>query len=62
MRTEVLKYEANGLNMESVLSFDETKTGKRPAVLVFPEAFGLSSHAKEKAQRLSVSLISNPLR
>jgi len=52
MHTEVLKYEANGLNMESVLSFDETKTGKRPAVLVFPEAYGLSAHAKEKAQRL----------
>jgi len=53
MRTEVLKYEANGLNMESVLYFDETKTGKRPAVLVFPEAYGLSAHAKEKAQRLA---------
>ena len=53
MHTEVLKYEANGLNMESVLYFDETKTGKRPAVLVFPEAYGLSAHAKEKAQRLA---------
>jgi dienelactone hydrolase len=53
MRTEVLKYEANGLNMESVLYFDETKTGQRPAVLVFPEAYGLSAHAKEKAQRLA---------
>lgn len=53
MRSEVLKYEAIGLNMESVLYFDESKTGKRPAVLVFPEAFGLSEHAKEKAQRLA---------
>ena len=53
MHTEVLKYEFNGLNMESVLYFDETKTGKRPAVLVFPEAYGLSAHAKEKAQRLA---------
>ncbi len=33
--------------------FDEAKTGKRPAVLVFPEAYGLSMHAKEKAQRLA---------
>lgn len=53
MHSEVLKYEANGLNMESVLYFDETKTGKRPAILVFPEAYGLSEHAKEKAQRLA---------
>ena len=53
MHSEVLKYEANGLSMESVLYFDKTKTGKRPAVLVFPEAYGLSAHAKEKAQRLA---------
>ena len=53
MHSEVLKYEADGLNLESVLYFDETKTGKRPAVLLFPEGFGLSPHAKEKAQRLA---------
>jgi dienelactone hydrolase len=53
VHSEVLKYEANGLNLESVLYFDETKTGKRPAVLLFPEGFGLSPHAKEKAQRLA---------
>lgn len=53
MHSEVLKYEVNGLKMESVLYFDETKTGKRPAVLVFPEAFGLSEHTKEKAKRLA---------
>ena len=53
MHTEVLKYEMNGLKMESVLYFDQTKTGKRAAVLVFPEAYGLGAHAKEKAQRLA---------
>ena len=53
MHSEILKYEINGLNMESVLYFDETKTGKRPAVVLFPEGFGLSPHAKEKAQRLA---------
>jgi len=63
MRSEVLKYEANGLTMESVLYFDETKTGKRPAVLVFPEGFGLSQHSKDKARRLAelgyVTLVSD---
>jgi hypothetical protein len=29
MHSEVLKYEANGLSMESVLYFDKTKTGSR---------------------------------
>ncbi|MGI4755755.1 MAG: dienelactone hydrolase family protein, partial [Janthinobacterium lividum] len=27
--------------------------GARPAVLVFPEAFGLSDHARNRAQRLA---------
>jgi len=53
MHSEVLKYQVNGLNMESVLYFDPSKTGKRPAVLVFPEGFGLSEHTKEKAMRLA---------
>jgi dienelactone hydrolase len=53
MHSEVLKYDVNGLHMESHLYFDPAKTGKRPAVLVFPEAFGLSDHTKEKATRLA---------
>lgn len=53
MQTEILRYDADGLNYQSVLYFDETTTGKRPAVLVFPEAFGLSEHSKGKAKRLA---------
>ena len=53
MHTEILKYEADGLKFESHLYFDESKSGKRPAVLVFPEAFGLGEHAKSKAKRLA---------
>jgi dienelactone hydrolase len=53
MHTEILKYEADGLNFESHLFFDESQTGKRPAVLVFPEAFGLGEHAKSKARRVA---------
>ncbi len=53
MHSEVLKYDVNGLHMESHLYFDPAKSGKRPGVLVFPEAFGLSDHTKEKAQRVA---------
>jgi dienelactone hydrolase len=53
MHSEILKYDANGLHMESHLFADPAKTGKRPGILVFPEAFGLSPHTKEKAQRLA---------
>lgn len=53
MRTEILTYEADGLAMRSDLFFDETVSGPRPGILVFPEAFGLGEHARDKARRLA---------
>jgi len=53
MRSEVLTYEADGLAMRSHLYFEAGVSGKRPGVLVFPEAFGLGEHAKSRAQRLA---------
>ena len=53
MHTEILKYEADGLKFESHLYIAKGKDAKRPAVLVFPEAFGLSDHAKSKAKLLA---------
>lgn len=54
MHTEILAYEADGLRMESHLFVDPAPGGgRRPGVLVFPEAFGLGHHAKERARRLA---------
>jgi dienelactone hydrolase len=52
MSTRDLKYQADGLSMNSQLIF-EPAGGKRPGVLVFPEAFGFGEHAVERARRLS---------
>lgn len=52
MQTETLTYQADGLTMKSQL-FMESGAGSRPAVLVFPEAFGLSGHAISRAKRLA---------
>ena len=52
MHTEVLSYEADGVLMQSHLYFEGDATG-RPGILVFPEAFGLSQHAKTQAERLA---------
>ncbi|MBV8275163.1 MAG: dienelactone hydrolase family protein, partial [Verrucomicrobia bacterium] len=52
MHTEVLTYDADGLLMQSYLYFEDGPS-HRPGVLVFPEAFGLSQHAKTQAQRLA---------
>lgn len=53
MHTEILTYEADGLSMESHLYLNREQSGKRPGVLVFPEAFGLGEHAKSRAERLA---------
>jgi dienelactone hydrolase len=52
MQHETLIYQADGLAMRSRLFF-EPAAGPRAAVLVFPEAFGLSEHAISRAERLA---------
>jgi dienelactone hydrolase len=53
MQIETIEYQADGLRMLGHLAFDPAQAGKRPGVLVFPEAFGLSEHAKASAERLA---------
>lgn len=52
MASEILRYEADGLSMESHL-YVGNGTEPRPGVLVFPAAFGLDDHAKSRAERLA---------
>ena len=49
---QTIIYQADGLEMHSELYSGEG-SGLRPGVLVFPEALGLSDHARERAQRLA---------
>lgn len=56
MRTETLRYEADGLSMAGQLYYDDAAQGARPAVLVFPHAFGLDHHAKSRAERIAAEL------
>jgi dienelactone hydrolase len=53
MHTETLTYEADGLHMQSQLYIGDGRSDLSPGVLVFPEAFGLSEHAKARAERLA---------
>jgi dienelactone hydrolase len=52
MPSRSVKYQADGLSMDAEL-FYEAGTGRKPGVLVFPEAFGLGEHALEKAKKLA---------
>lgn len=64
MKTQTLQYSDGKKNFVGYLAWDETKQGARPGILVFPEAFGLGEHAREKANRLAelgyVALAADP--
>lgn len=53
MTGETLNYQAGGLSMKGRLFRPEGASGPRPAVLVFPEAFGIGEHAYAQAQKLA---------
>jgi dienelactone hydrolase len=53
MRTEILNYEADGVQLRSTLYYEAGVSGKRPGVLVFPDAFGLGGQVKSRAERLA---------
>lgn len=54
MHSEVLVYQADGLTMRSqYFVADPASPRRRPAILVFPEAFGLGDHAVARARRLA---------
>lgn len=52
MPSETLRYEADGLDLEGQL-FLPAGRGVYPGVLVFPEAFGIGTHALARAGRLA---------
>ena len=53
MKTQSLTYSDGKKNFIGHLAWDETRSGPRPGIIVFPEAFGLGAHAKERANRLA---------
>jgi dienelactone hydrolase len=56
MKTETVRYEADDLQMVGHFAWDERASNPRPVVLVFPEAFGLGDHAKQRAERIASEL------
>src|SRR5260370_16895834 len=53
MKTETIEYRDGDVALRGFLAFDDQKSNRRPGVLVMPEAFGLGSHAKQRAERLA---------
>jgi dienelactone hydrolase len=64
MAAETVEYRDGDVTLKGYLTFDDNKSGKRPGVLVNPEAFGLGPQAKSRADRLArlgfVALAADP--
>lgn len=64
MKTENLTYRDSGTVFKSVLVYDENLEGKRPGVIVFPDAYGVIDHTIDRAKMLArmgyVALAADP--
>ena len=53
MKTEIIEYKDGDVTLRGYLAYDDKKSGKRPGILVMPEALGLGTHARKRAERLA---------
>jgi dienelactone hydrolase len=53
LKEEAVTYESNGTTLKGFIAFDESKTGKRPIILVVPEWWGLTDYARMRAKMLA---------
>jgi dienelactone hydrolase len=53
IREQVVSYTENGVTFKGFIAYDESITGKRPAILVIPEWWGLNDYAKSRARQLA---------
>ena len=53
LKEEEVTYTDNGVTMDGYVVFDANKQGKRPAVVVVPEWWGLVDYPKMRARKLA---------
>jgi dienelactone hydrolase len=53
MRVEDIEYHVEGRRLLGHLAYDDTRSGKQPAVLLCHEGGGLDGNVKERAERLA---------
>jgi dienelactone hydrolase len=51
--TKTVSYQHDGANLEGFLAYDDSIQGKRPAVLVVHEWWGLDKYARARAEQLA---------
>jgi len=53
LKEESVTYMAEGIALKGFVVYDESKTGKRPAILVVHEWWGLNDYTKSRARQLA---------
>jgi dienelactone hydrolase len=53
IKEEVVTYMANGVSLKGFLAYDENIKGKRPAILVVPEWWGINDYIKMRVRKLA---------
>jgi dienelactone hydrolase len=53
LKEENVTYMADGVSLKGFVVYDESRTGKRPAVLVVPEWWGLNDYTRSRARQLA---------
>jgi dienelactone hydrolase len=53
LKEEMVSYKVDSLNMNSFVVYDENIKGKRPAILVVHEWWGLNDYVKNRARQLA---------
>ena len=51
--TKTISYQHDGVNLEGFLAYDDSIKGKRPAVLVVHEWWGLNDYVRSRVQQLA---------
>jgi dienelactone hydrolase len=53
LKEEIVTYMADGVKLKGLVVYDENKTGKRPAILVVHEWWGLNEYVKSRTRQLA---------
>lgn len=64
MKKQRIEYKHGSNTFYGELFWDESRTGRRPGIVVYPEGFGLNDHARQRGERLAqlgyVALVADP--
>jgi len=53
IKEETVTYSVNGVTLKGFVAYDDNIKGKRPAILVVPEWWGLNDYAKMRVRKLA---------